>query len=137
MLRSAAWCCTVLHSLPCPMKQYKRVTVNLPQIFVEVLEKRIEEAGPFSGDSAFFMSLFLFDIQARRKHSWTAKIMSLPPRSRDELFAQLAEDYLAGKKLERKTWLDHRLNELVNDEIARREAKTKATELTSTTDDSK
>jgi hypothetical protein len=102
------------------MKTYKRVTVNVPIVFAKVLKERIKEAGPFTGDAAYFLSLFLFDIQARRKHAWTAKLVTLPPEARDELFEQLAQDYLEGKKLDRKTWSDHRLSELVEEELARR-----------------
>lgn len=107
------------------MKDYKRITVNMPRVFADILEARMEEAGPYASESAFFISFFIFDIRSRRKHRWTPKVMNLPPKVRDALFQQLADDYKAGKGSETMTWLEHEMERLVEKEITKR---TKANE---------
>jgi hypothetical protein len=98
------------------MARYIRSTVNIPAEFEECLQKRIAEAG-YDSISSYFLGLFLFDIKSRREHSWTAKLLSQPPKVRDDAFRQLAAEFAKGTASEKPGWFDKFVRELVEAEL--------------------
>lgn len=101
------------------MAQYRRITVNLPDVLAAAFEKRLGEV-PYSSESNYFVSLFLFDIGANRKHLTTPDTINKPGKLRDKLFATAARDYMSGKGKDGKTWLDHEIDRRVQEELDKR-----------------
>ena len=102
------------------MARYLRSTVNVPAEFEECLQKRIAEAG-YDSVSSYFLGLFLFDIKSRREHSWTAKLLSQPPKVRDDAFRQLAAEFAKGAAAEKPGWFEKFVRELVEAELRKKE----------------
>jgi hypothetical protein len=83
------------------------------------MEARVKD-GPYPSESALFLAYLIFDLRCGRPHRWTPKLWQLAPEKRDELFEKITADFLAGKADPTPTWLEHRIEELVAEELKRR-----------------
>lgn len=102
------------------MNPPKRITVNVPGVLVECLERRLGEL-KFRSVSGYFLSLMIFDFWKRIPHSFTGSLHNERPEVQDQIYNEVARDFeqLAAKP---PAWFTIRLQELVDEEIARRES---------------
>lgn len=98
------------------MEPPKRVMVNVPAVLAIILRQRMVEL-KFSSSSAYFLSLLVFDLYARRPHLLTGSIQSDSPETRDAFFEGIARDF---DDLQSKPpgWFEHRLEELARQQSA-------------------
>lgn len=106
--------------------KFLRLTVNVPLSLAPMIMARIPEC-PYSGASAYFLALAIFDCWSRREHKLTTKLMVLPGKAKDEAFVKIAEEYArqtearaAGKEtpeVEKLGWFDHFIKRIVEEEI--------------------
>lgn len=111
--------------------KFLRITVNVPLTLAPMIMARIPEC-PYSGASAYFLALAIFDCWSRREHKLTTKLMALPGPAKDEAFVKIAEEYArqteaikagTGKPEEQKLgWFDHFIKRIVEEEIRRASA---------------
>jgi hypothetical protein len=110
---------------------YKRYNVNAPLDLAAMIDARILEC-PYDSPSNYFLALAIFDCWSRREHKLTVKLMSFPPRARDEAFTKVAEEYRrqsealkagTAKPEEQKLgWFDHFIKKIVQEEIRKASA---------------
>lgn len=91
--------------------KYKRITVNLPVDFAEILTERVAECG-YPSDSAYFLGMFLFDIKFRRTHQLTPKLLSQPPHVRDAAYVEIGKAYLEGGS-KSPGWFEHEIERII------------------------
>lgn len=99
--------------------KYKRYTVNVPEVLVDMIETRIPEC-PYASASSYFLGLAIFDCWSRREHRYTAMLMNNPGGIRDATFKRLAVEFKARTvKSESPGWFDHFVERIVKQELAK------------------
>lgn len=108
------------------LMKFLRLTVNVPLSLAPMIMARIPEC-PYSGASAYFLALAIFDCWSRREHKLTTKLMALPGKAKDEAFVKIAEEFArqtearaAGKTTpeeQKLGWFDHFIKRIVEEEI--------------------
>lgn len=98
-----------------------RVTVNVPDDLEPLLKQRVREEH-YSGNSAYFLGLLLFDLVSRCRHKLTSQMLNEPPEMLDKIVVEIVRDF---DKTPRNTgdWLRIRIEEMIEERDEARRAK--------------
>jgi hypothetical protein len=96
-----------------------RVTANIPGELQPLIERRMRDER-YPSLSAYIVGLILFDLYARRQHLMTAELMRQPQWVRDQIVAELVENF---DKLDTRpgSWFEHRIQELAEKAAGKKE----------------